>query len=57
MDFIKTQDNLYELRLGGDRIFFCCVDETTFVLLHGFVKKRRKHRLKKLNAPVVNETT
>ena len=42
IDSIKTQENLYELRPGGDRIFFCCIMKTTFVLLHGFVKKTQK---------------
>ncbi len=42
VDSIKTQENLYELRPGGDRIFFCCILQNVYVLLHGFVKKTQK---------------
>ncbi len=38
----KMDDELYELRPGGNRIFFFHYDGKKFVLLHGFKKKSQE---------------
>ncbi|MEH1839301.1 MAG: type II toxin-antitoxin system RelE/ParE family toxin [Nostoc sp.] len=46
LDKIKTEDNLYELRLpntrNNPRIFLCALTGKRLVLLHAFKKKGRK---------------
>ncbi len=36
------EGEIYELRPGNNRIFFFCVDDDTFILLHHFRKQTRK---------------
>ncbi len=46
LDKIKTEDNLYELRIdntpNNPRIFLCALTGKRLVLLHAFKKKTRK---------------
>jgi phage-related protein len=46
LDKIKTEDNIYELRLdntpNNPRIFLCALTGKRLVLLHAFKKKSRK---------------
>lgn len=46
LDKIKTEDNLYELRLdntpNNPRFFLCAVRDKRLILLHAFKKKGRK---------------
>ena len=46
LDTIKTEDNLYELRLdntpNNPRIFLCALTGKRLILLHAFKKKGRK---------------
>lgn len=43
-----TGRQLYELRPGAQRIFYCAVLNNTFVLLHGYRKKSQRTPIKEL---------